>query len=386
MDKATTFYETLCACPDLDLRDKRGKHLNLCLMLLEFCLAVLSGRDGNQSSIYRHMRAHHEAVVQLLGLPKGKASSFVSRAHFPRLLSKVNAKVFCHLLQQSYGVQLSGQQKEWFAVDGKELRGSIKRGFKRGEALVRIVRHSDKAVVAESFHNGRKDSEVPAVRQLLSQEQLLGQQISIDALHCKPDTLIPINKAGGTYLVGLKQNQPEMLSEMHFEHANKQPLFRREDQAEKGHGRIEKRTYECYCIEQAYIAKRWEEADLRSLVVVEREREVVLTANKSFETAYYLTNKHIKTNQQAAEIFDAIRGHWQVESSNNERDCILSEDKMRCTCSAASRTAAACRTLAIKLLNELRLLTGQQNRAAIMDEFKDNFKDSIDHLRDLNFL
>jgi len=38
-------------------------------------------------------------------------------------------------------IELNESEKEWFAVDGKELRGSIESGEKRGEALVLAVAH-----------------------------------------------------------------------------------------------------------------------------------------------------------------------------------------------------------------------------------------------------
>jgi len=68
MDKDISFFEELRTNEAIDLRDERGKSHNLALILVEFVLALLSNRDGNMSSIHRHMEAHHVRVCRFLGL------------------------------------------------------------------------------------------------------------------------------------------------------------------------------------------------------------------------------------------------------------------------------------------------------------------------------
>lgn len=66
--KSTTFYEKAQRSETLDLRDIRGKIHDMPLILTEFILALLCNRDGNLSSIHRHMKNHHDLVVDFLGL------------------------------------------------------------------------------------------------------------------------------------------------------------------------------------------------------------------------------------------------------------------------------------------------------------------------------
>ena len=68
MTKAITFFEELQKSEEIDNRDKRGSRHHLPLILLEFVLALLCGRDGNQSSIHRHMVSHHDETVEFLNL------------------------------------------------------------------------------------------------------------------------------------------------------------------------------------------------------------------------------------------------------------------------------------------------------------------------------
>jgi len=67
-DKTKTFFEELQSNEKIDKRDNRGKVHKLALILVELTLALLSNRDGNQSSIHRHMGKHHKKVVKELGL------------------------------------------------------------------------------------------------------------------------------------------------------------------------------------------------------------------------------------------------------------------------------------------------------------------------------
>lgn len=68
MTKSTTFFQALQNDETLDLRDKRGKQHILCIILVEFVIALLCNRDGNLSSIRRHMNSHHTKIVAELNM------------------------------------------------------------------------------------------------------------------------------------------------------------------------------------------------------------------------------------------------------------------------------------------------------------------------------
>jgi len=68
MIKSTTFYEALQKDEGLDLRDNRGKQHEICLILIEFVIALLCHRDGKMSSVHRHMKAHHTKITKELGM------------------------------------------------------------------------------------------------------------------------------------------------------------------------------------------------------------------------------------------------------------------------------------------------------------------------------
>lgn len=322
MKQETTFYDELQNCEALDLRDNRGKHLNLALLLLELILSLLRNRDGNLSSIHRSMKNMHLKLCISLGI---KDERIVSRSHLPIVLSKVNREAFEKLLFDNYGVRLNEEQKQWFSGDGKELRGSIEKGDKRGEVCVQIVSHEDRSVLGQSFYNGTKESEKPCLVDLVKTTQVHKQKFTADALHLHPKMTVPIHQAGGIFVIGLKDNQKELLSDM-IGYTTRAKSIKDYQTVDKGHGRLEIRNYSCFDLAGEYFDKRWNASGFSSLIRVERLRTISKTNESSKEVSYYITNGK-PTN--AIEYFKAIRNHWSIEVNNHYRDVSLREDQLR---------------------------------------------------------
>jgi len=321
LENNTSFFAKLQQAEGLDLRDNRGKRHDLAVVLIGVVLALLSNRDGSLSSVHRHLQKRYGQLMAVLGLKSSKA---VSRSQLPIILEKVSVEVFDQLLFAHYGLKLSEEQRKWFAVDGKELRGSIQTGAKRGEAVVQVIEHETGQFHSQSYYAGDKESEVPAVRSLLKDGGLCADKISLDALHCRPKTLAPIVAAGGIYLVGLKQNQKEMFLEVQAMTKHLPYLYQTES-LEKGHGRIEHRKSQVYDIATIYQDERWDKCKIATVVKVKRERHQIKSGKQSLETSYYLSNE----TQGWEQLCAAVRKHWSVEINNHIRDVTLKEDQMR---------------------------------------------------------
>jgi len=373
-EQYTAFFKVLQTYKDLDLRDNRGKRHCLAFVLLGLLISLLRKRDGKLSSIHRSMQNKNKELCASLGIEESKV---ISRSHLPILLSKVNLPVFESLLRTYYGVILNKEEQEWFAGDGKDLRGSIESGNKRGEALVQVVRHKDRAIVCEDNYSGRKESEKVCLRSLLSQADLEDQNITMDALHLCPLTTEPIEKAGGVFVVGLKNNQKELAKDMAHS-TNYLPIVSQARTVEKGHGRIEIRNYFQYDISGEYFDPRWQESNFQTLIKVERTRIITKTNKETKETAYYISNGSPKQE----DYFQAIRQHWSVEVVNHVRDVTLQEDKLKTTKKPVTMMMAGLRTLAIKLLN----FEQPKNMIAQLELFQDDFGALIDSLRTFRFL
>jgi len=322
MEQETTFYEDLQKCKDLDLRDLRGRRLNLALVLLGLILGLLRKRDGTLSSIHRSMVNNHYKTCMALGVENERV---VSRSHLPVLLSKVNRLVFERLLLSRFGIKLNDDQKQWFSGDGKELRGSIEKGDKRGEVSVQIVSHQSGGVIGQAFYNGTKESEKPCLQQLVQQTGVQSQQLTADALHLCPAMTQPIEQSGGIFVIGLKDNQKGLLQDM-IDHTEAFGSKAEHKTVDKGHGRLEIRKYACFDVSGEYFESRWDTTCFRSLIEVKRTRIVLKTNASSEEVSYYLSNgKH----ENAQEYFQAVRNHWSIEVNNHYRDVSLKEDQFR---------------------------------------------------------
>lgn len=300
----------------------------------------------------------------------------VSRSHLPILLSKVSRQVFERLIFAEYGIKLSKKQRKWFAIDSKELKGSIKKGEKRGEAVVQAVEHETQATQGQNYYAGNKESEIEKSRELAKENGLLGEKLSFDALHCNPKTLEMV-AVEGTYVVGLKGNQEKLQAAVNEAIARVKPIYEIETE-EKQSGRVEVRKYEVYDIEEMPKEVRWGKSQIKRAIRVVRETTHVEGGKKTREESLYLSNEV----ENPAEICRAIRRHWQVEVNNNLRDTTLAEDHLCVKEPTVNRVMAGVRTLALALLRK----TGCGNKKAQMDDFADNFGLLINWLKSIHFL
>jgi predicted transposase YbfD/YdcC len=90
---------------------------------------------------------------------------------------------------------------------------------------------------------------------VLKKSGLAGEKITLDALHCNEPTLSLIAGARGKYLVGLKNNQKELLNQVSRQ-IKEAFVFYHSREIEKGHGRIQTRRYQIYDILEMEKAKR----------------------------------------------------------------------------------------------------------------------------------
>jgi len=318
-----SFFDQLQNVEGLDLRDTRGLRHELRVVLLGITLAILSNRDGNLSSIHCYMVNHHKRILESINY---SFSPPISRSQLPNVLGMICLKVFESILFANFGVVLSVEERQWFALDGKELKGSIEMGNKRGDAIVQAVTHKDRVIQGQDFYSGIKESEISTVRAILKDNHLEGQKISMDALHCNPTTLQGINESAGIYLVGLKDNQKELLTECIEVVRFTKPTFTftQKETIKPKHGRSEIRDYSVYNISQENKAERWQGSQINTLIKVEREIIEIKTQKKSTEISYHISNQ----KDCYIELCHAIRGHWSVEVVNHIRDVTFSEDDL----------------------------------------------------------
>ena len=300
----------------------------------------------------------------------------ISRPQLPPLLARVNYARLAALVQQHDGLRLPEELADWLSGDGKELRGSMAKGHQRGEACVSIVAQPE-AVVAQTCYNGNRESERPAIVRLLTDNELLKRKIVLDALHLVPGLLDAIHHQKGTYLVGLKVNQELLHRLCLIQTLLQKPVFERVDAPVRAHGRIEKRTYGCYSLAGLAKAKRWAKSGLTTVVVVSRVPRTLSGVETGRTVCYFVTNGSVTSPSEADGFYDAVRGHWGVETMHHRREVMFAEEDLLRKFSPLQRTLSSLRTLILSLLHSMK----PKNMAAQLDDFADHVQDIIDFLR-----
>jgi predicted transposase YbfD/YdcC len=371
--KTTTFFQRLEQIPSLDGRDNRGKRHSIALVLTGLVLALCCGRDGKLSGLHRHLVNHFDSLCKATQMTHQTA---ISRAQLPLLLAKVNGVLFAQLLFEWFGLVLDADLKRWFALDGKELRGSIQPGHTRGEACVSALSHDSEEIVNQAYYNGAKESERPTVRQLLNDTGLYNQKLTLDALHLIPLTLNAIHGAKGIYVVGVKSNQAHLYRYCVCNGLVNKADYERSDAPQRGHSRLEQRTYSCFNVNPLALAIRWKDSGVSTLIRVNRIRQKLVGTQRSEEVSYFLSNAQPTKQTEADDLFDAIRQHWRIEVMHYKRDVILSEDTFKTGNTAMSRLMSGLRTLVINLLRRGK----PKNMAAQVDAFADKFHTLIEFM------
>jgi Transposase DDE domain len=362
-----SFYLALQNNASVDLRDNRGKIHNMSLVLCGLIFALLRGKDGNLSALHRSMEKKQSELCAFLNIDY---EVVISRSHLPIFLKYVNINFLGKLVFQYYGVHLELRAKVWIAIDGKELRGSILVGNTRGEAIVQAVMHTNRMVYAQDYYNGSKDSERPVVERMLLDKVFASQNLTMDALHFTPTILDLIADAKGIFLVGLKGNQSEILTDM--EQLPKLLKHDFESYTEfKGHGRQETQHFKAYNVSGEYFDKRWNKASFQTMIQVKRTRFEKKRGKYSEEISYYMSNQKVTTLAQAKVLFKAIKEHWAVETNNYIRDVVLKEDSLKSIKKAVSLTISIVRTL---ITNMLKILE-PKNMVALFEDFAEDFKE-----------
>ena len=360
-EQITSFVELLKN--DLpDHRDNRGKIHSLPFVIVGFVLATLIGRQ-NLSSIHRFIVGR---VDWLSKLTQTDAVKPISRAHLPRLLDGLDWMALNGLIERCFyiRVQCDGQ-KQWVAVDGKALRGTLDAGDKQN--LILAISHDTREVLAQARQCGDKSSEIPEVRTLLKDSGLEKQKVSLDAHHFNPTTMSQIHQAGGIYLTQAKENQPVFLQQCQTLRSQTLALADAVEH-EKAHGRVTTRRAQMFSLACVTLDPRWKDSGLSTLIVMERETFEVAKKKTTFETSYYVSNTVADPSDVkpvANELAQAIRKHWGVESNNWIRDVTFGEDSVKTKAGNQAHIMGSLRGLAIELIRK----TSPKNFKAAIEKF-----------------
>ena len=282
-----------------------------------------------------------------------KSASCISYSQLKRIMGFFDYEAFNELNEYYFASKITKDGLNWQAIDGKELRGTIDKalGQKRNENIVQQVSHQEKQNKFIGFYDGSKESEKTLVFDYFKGlKNLKGSAYSFDALHTGSKLLDLIEDKQGVYLAQVKRNQQILLEEVQHIEQYLKPHYSF-NQEEKGHGRIERRQGFLYPLNPECLAKRWGKTGIKTLVLIERNRQRCKTGHISHEKAYFITN--LKLDEKSAQgLVHAVRNHWAVESDNNTRDTNFGEDQIIGFDSNTARVMALSISWALNLLRK----------------------------------
>lgn len=351
-----------------DPRVERNKKHELIDVIVLCVCAVVSGANG-WSDIEEFGRAKLEWLRRYVPLANGVPVDDT----IARIISALSVTGFQECFRNWVDDVVTLSDNEIVAVDGKTHRRSHDRP--RGVKALHMVSAwaSRNGVVLGQVKTQEKSNEITAVPELLKVLDLKGCIVTVDAMNCQRETAQQIKKGGGDYVLAVKDNQKVTARELrgYFgaaqEESFKWPEIQYEETVDKGHGRVEHRSYFLSTdLSGLSVAEKW--TGLKAIGMVESKRRS--KGEESVARRYYITSlDDMKLFHQA------VRSHWGVENGLHWRlDVTFREDESRIRRGNAPHNVGVIRHVAMNLLKgEASKISVRKKRirAALSDSFRD---------------
>lgn len=315
-----TYFESLS-----DPRHTRNrKHLLVDIIVIAIC-AIISNADG-PTAIHRWAKAHATWLATFLHLPNGLPSRDCIRRLLIALKPEAFQKCFEAWVQDAMAIDTGGG-KRLIAIDGKCCRGSHERSKELGPLHIVSAWASEQGIALGQVATAEKSNEITAIPLVLEQIDLTNSIVTIDAIGCQKAIVEQIDKAGGGYVIAVKDNQPTLYDAVcdvireQLDEAREDLQYRVCETSEEGHGRIDERTYGVMKVPRDFpLRQEWP-----SLKAVGYATRISTNPDgtQTNDTRFYILNKHLSGRRFA----DAVRGHWAIESMHWVLDVNFQEDQ-----------------------------------------------------------
>ena len=352
------FWEHFADLPDPRVK-RRRRHSLFDVLVIAF-LCVLCGGEGWED-MRRFGLAKKEWLTSRLGL--SLAGGIPSDDTFRRIFTYLDPEAFGRAFRSWVETLKQATQGEVIALDGKRLRHSFDTAC--SQPAMHLVRAwaVDQRLLLGAARVGEGTNEIPTVAALLSLLDVRGAIVTADAMHCQRSTAAQIIDQGGDYVLAVKQNQGDLLSDVEacFTHLSRHAAapkewkeaapgrsFSRSSQSDYGHARSEKRTAQAFTL--AAQDPDWKDMQaawkgLRTLLRIERTR--TLAGKQSQETVYFISSLTL----EAGALAKAVRSHWQIENSLHwVLDVQMGEDASRIRKDNAPENFALLRSIALNVM------------------------------------
>lgn len=243
---------------------------------------------------------------------------------------------------------------EFIAIDGKTARRTHDRR-KGTKALHTLSAYATTArLVLAQRSVPEKTNEITAIPELLDDlaeaGQLEGALVTIDAMGCQVEIANKIVAHKADYLLALKGNQPTLETDVadYFRSAPKDEVVAK-TAVEKGHGRIETRTYIASSnVDWIKSARSYPGqprfSDIKTIVKIEERAEH--SDRTTFDTRFFISSAALDIER----IERGARGHWGIESMHWLLDVEFKDDLSRYRSRHGAKNMAVVRRFALGLV------------------------------------
>ena len=322
----------------------RCKHKLSDILMVALITYLCGGED--YSDMYQLCRFRGKEFKPLLELPNGCPSEDT----FERVMQAVHPDEIAACLEVYTSQIIKDLSGMHIAIDGKKMRGTNPRGHGESSYILSAwVNEHSLSIAQEAV--GEKTNEITCVPKLLDKLALEGAIVTMDAMGTQVEIAEQVVKKKADFVLALKGNQRHLFEDTTDAFSTRQPHKRHLEQ-EKGHGRIDKRSYKVLPAEGNLtdeVARRW--PMVRSLVRVEHE-VTKPNAQPTKETRYYISSLDFN-EASAKEIAYYIREHWGIENRLHwQLDVTFREDACRARKNFSARNLNLIRKFSLAILRQ----------------------------------
>jgi predicted transposase YbfD/YdcC len=240
------------------------------------------------------------------------------------------------------------------AIDGKTLCNSFDKAA--GCSAIHMVSAfaTEARLILAQQKVDQKSNEITAIPKLLKLIDLKGQIVTIDAMGTQKAIAKQIIEQEGNYVLALKGNQGHLnedvrlFLETEVKKPNSLAIKTQQEEFDKGHGRIERRT--CIVSDQIdWLDQKEQWVGLKSIAMIEEIQEC--NGKKSEERRFFISS----LPADAKQIASAVRSHWLIENGLHwTLDVIFNEDQSRVRKDHAGENMAIIRHITLNMLNNAK--------------------------------
>ena len=335
-----------------DPRHTRNRKHLLADIIVIAVAGIVCGCDG-PTAMHRWANERRQWLSQYLPLPGG----IPSRDCLRRLLMMLKPEAFQQCFQCWIASAVSSEQTQksqadgrLVAIDGKTCRGSHDAGQGLGPLHIVSAWASEEGIALGQVATSEKSNEITAIPELLSQLNLNGTIVTIDAMGCQIGIVEQIVSEKGGFCIAVKDNQPTLKAaiETHFHEQIERDFedirYRHYETTDEGHGRIDERAYYLTKVPRDIEAfDSWPQVKAIGYAIRLTKHA---DGREMSDIRYYILSRALSGKRFA----EAVRGHWSIESMHWVLDVTFREDDSRTRERTLANNLSWLRRFAVALL------------------------------------